>query len=161
MARPRKHDRTAIVRAICKRIAKGAFVKDAAADEGTTADQVRDWVAVDPELSALYARARESQAHAIAEDACSIADGTDRDGQARLEAMVNGVKGADDRDKERLLNALAYSAVQRDRIRVDTRKWMASKIAPRHYGDKLEVSGDPERPVVVQLWEFGGRKVSF
>jgi hypothetical protein len=32
---------------------------------------------------------------------------------------------------------------QRDRLRVDTRKWIASKLKPKKYGDKLEhdVSG--------------------
>lgn len=34
--------------------------------------------------------------------------------------------------------------VQRDRLRVDTRKWLLSKIVPKVYGDKTMVSGDPE-----------------
>lgn len=29
--------------------------------------------------------------------------------------------------------------VQRDRLRVDTRKWIASKLKPKKYGDRVEV----------------------
>jgi hypothetical protein len=32
--------------------------------------------------------------------------------------------------------------VQKQRLRVDTRKWLLSKLAPKKYGDKLELSGD-------------------
>ncbi len=28
---------------------------------------------------------------------------------------------------------------QRDRLRIDTRKWIASKLKPKKYGDKIEV----------------------
>jgi hypothetical protein len=35
------------------------------------------------------------------------------------------------------------------RIRVETRKWLMSKLAWRRYGDKLMHSGDPENPMVV------------
>ena len=30
--------------------------------------------------------------------------------------------------------------VQRDRLRVDTRKWMAGKLKPKKYGDKLDLN---------------------
>ena len=38
--------------------------------------------------------------------------------------------------------------VQRDRLRVDTRKWLMSKLHPERYGDKtkLEHSGRVETP---------------
>ena len=36
----------------------------------------------------------------------------------------------------------------RDRqIRVHTRQWLMSKLSPRRFGNKLELSGDPEHPV--------------
>lgn len=133
MARPRKHDRPKIVKAVCLAISGGKLVKAACREEGITADQIRDWCHADDTLSALYARAREAQAHAIAEDAIDIADS----------------------------EALTPEAVQRNKLRVDARKWMASKIAPRLYGEKLEVSGDPERPLAVQVWQFGGKTVTF
>jgi hypothetical protein len=33
------------------------------------------------------------------------------------------------------------------RIRVDTRKWLLSKVLPKVYGDKLTVAGDPKGPI--------------
>lgn len=33
------------------------------------------------------------------------------------------------------------------RIRVDSRKWLLSKVLPRVYGDKLTVGGDPKAPI--------------
>src|SRR5262245_51761229 len=36
----------------------------------------------------------------------------------------------------------------RDRqVRVEVRKWLMSKLAARRYGDKLQLSGDPEHPI--------------
>jgi len=32
--------------------------------------------------------------------------------------------------------------VQRDRLRVDTRKWYLSKVMPKKYGDKMDVTSD-------------------
>ena len=33
------------------------------------------------------------------------------------------------------------------RIRVDTRKWLLSKVLPKIYGDKLTVAGDAKAPI--------------
>ena len=33
------------------------------------------------------------------------------------------------------------------RIRVDTRKWLLSKVLPKVYGDKLTVAGDAKAPI--------------
>jgi hypothetical protein len=35
------------------------------------------------------------------------------------------------------------------RVKIDTKKWLMSKIAYRRYGDKLMHSGDPEHPITV------------
>ncbi len=39
--------------------------------------------------------------------------------------------------------------IQRSRARVETRKWLMSKRAPKRYGDKVEqtVVGDPDKPI--------------
>jgi len=34
---------------------------------------------------------------------------------------------------------------------VDTRKWLLSKLAPKKWGDKLELSGDPENPLLQKI----------
>lgn len=50
----------------------------------------------------------------------------------------------------------ATEDVQRSRLRVDTRKWLASKLKPKKYGDKvgLEHSGADGGALVVQVLQF-------
>ena len=41
--------------------------------------------------------------------------------------------------------------IQRSRVRIDARKWLLSKLAPKKYGDKLEFAGDPNNPIVHEI----------
>ena len=85
-------------------------------------------------LRERYARARELQAEYMAEDILSIADeectmvkadkhgSQDDDGQGNTEVVFDS------------------TAVQRNRLRVDARKWLLSKLVPKKYGDKLDTT---------------------
>lgn len=46
------------------------------------------------------------------------------------------------------------NAIARARLRVDTRKWLMSKMAPKKYGDKLELAGDAKAPLTVLVQKF-------
>ena len=56
------------------------------------------------------------------------------------------------------VNPIDAAGIQRNRLRCDQAKWEASHLlrgglkpsAPLDYGDKLEHSGDPDRPIVVR-----------
>ena len=37
--------------------------------------------------------------------------------------------------------------VQRARLRIDSRKWLMSKMAPKKYGDRIEVGGNSDAPL--------------
>lgn len=78
-----------------------------------------------PEFSEQYARAREAQADKLAEEALQIAD------DGRNDTYVDG-DGNVKTDTE---------VIQRSKLRVDTRKWLASKMAPKKYGDKVAIGG--------------------
>jgi hypothetical protein len=39
--------------------------------------------------------------------------------------------------------------INRNRLRVDARKWIASKLKPKKYGDRQILAGDPENPLEV------------
>lgn len=39
--------------------------------------------------------------------------------------------------------------VQMQRLKIDSKKWIASKLMPKKYGDKLELSGDSAAPLTV------------
>jgi hypothetical protein len=40
---------------------------------------------------------------------------------------------------------------QSRRVRIDTRKWIASKLKPKKYGEKLELAGDPKAPIGITV----------
>lgn len=42
------------------------------------------------------------------------------------------------------------------RIRVDTRKWIAARVLPKAYGDKLALSGDEDGAPLVVSWLQAG-----
>ena len=87
-----------------------------------------------------YARAREEQAHVFMSEAVEIADDGRNDWVER-------------QGKNGTFIALNDEAVQRSRLRVDTRFKAAAKIAPKIYGDKIttEVSGPDGGPVEVKV----------
>ena len=79
----------------------------------------------------------------MAEQCIAIADGLDDAAEERLAVMAKHAAGEDeDFDQDRVLQALTHSAVQRDKLRLDARKWLTSKIAPRVYGDRLSLEHD-------------------
>jgi hypothetical protein len=84
------------------------------------------WVEAHEEFRHQYARAREALYDWIAEEAIRIAD--DSSGDYFIE----------DRNGQSVV-VPDHARVQRARLQVDTRKWLLSKLAPRKYGDKVEL----------------------
>jgi hypothetical protein len=84
-------------------------------------DPARFLRAVDaaPDLAKQYARARQALLDKMADEILELAD-------APIPVLDNG--GTD--------NGL----VRHRQLRVDTRKWFLSKLAPKIYGDRLDVS---------------------
>jgi hypothetical protein len=39
-------------------------------------------------------------------------------------------------------------AIQGLRVKIDTKKWLLSKLAPARYGDRTTVAGDPDQPLL-------------
>lgn len=111
---------------ILVRIADGESLRKICLDKGMpTKTTVFRWLAEDEGFRDQYARAREAQADALFDDVLAIADETT--------------------DPEQ---------VQIARMRIDARKWMAGKLRPKKYGEKLELSGDKDSPLTVQLVRF-------
>lgn len=80
-----------------------------------------------------YARAREAQADAMADEILQIAD----DGQNDTYVDEEGRPRTD------------TDVIARSRLRVDARRWLASKLKPKVYGDKIDtmLSGPDGGPV--------------
>lgn len=73
------------------------------------------------ENSNRYARACEMRAEVIADEAIEISDNRGND----LIILKDGREVVDN------------AVIQRDRLRVDTRKWLLAKLHPKKYGDKI------------------------
>lgn len=82
-----------------------------------------------------YTRAREAQADFLVDQMIEIAD----DGTNDYMTITKGDISYNVEDRE---------VTSRSKIRVDVRKWKASKLAPKKYGDKVQVLGDSENPIV-------------
>lgn len=92
---------------------------------------------------AQYARARADQAEFYASQIIDIADEStdniyyvDLDGNRRIDP----------------------GAVQLRRLQIDSRKWYAGKLAPKVYGDKVDVNvgGQEDNPLTVLYKEISG-----
>lgn len=98
--------------AICAEVAEGGTAVQAFKRHGVTHGQFWYWTENHEKLRDAWHRARLSQAHALADQALELAD----------EPISYG----------------DMAAVNRQRLRVDTRKWYTAKIAPKIFGDRIE-----------------------
>lgn len=87
-------------------------------------------VVKDQTKSERYARAREIYSDIVFEEMLEIADCEDND-------IIETEEG----------QRVNHDVIQRDRLRVDTRKWMLSKLQPKKYGDRLEVDQKTEATI--------------
>ena len=81
------------------------------------------WLQEDDVLAKQYARAKEAMADVMFDELLLIADYSAKDVQITDEGI----------------EYVNHEAIQRDRLRVDTRKWVLSKLNPKKYGDKQAV----------------------
>jgi transposase-like protein len=81
-----------------------------------------DWLKESEDLSNKYARAREMQADYLADQIIEIADESEND------TMTNDLG-------QEMTN---HEVIARSRLRVDARKWKASKLYPKKYADRVD-----------------------
>ncbi|HGT4302229.1 TPA: hypothetical protein ACM24I_000056 [Neisseria meningitidis] len=97
---------------ICEKISGGLSLRAICAEPGMPArGTVYRWLIENADFQDQYARAREKQADYCAEEIIEIADSAEAES----------------------------AAVSKAKLQIDARKWAASKIAPKKYGDKTEL----------------------
>lgn len=123
---------------ICEEIANGKSLKSIVNQhEGMPRmSTVFKWLVEMPEFSERYAKARQAQADVLFEEILDIAD------ESHTTTKVTGQ--GEDAEEVVVYDAVA---VARNRLRVDARKWMAGKLRPKKYGERLELAGDPDNPL--------------
>ena len=113
---------------ICERIADGeSLVKICSDPKMPKKTAVYEWLLRHKEFAEIYARAREDQADTLADEIHAISD--------ELPQQI-----VDDKGKTRYDSAY----VQWQKNRVDARKWVAAKLKPKKYSDRIAHVGDNE-----------------
>lgn len=110
---------------ICERIEEGLSLRDIEGlDDGVARNTVLDWLRHPAleEFRAKYARARIVQADAMDEKILFVADNC------------------------------TFETAPADRVKIDAYKWRASKLNPKKYGDKLDLSNNGEAFQPIQIY---------
>lgn len=132
---------------ICAAIMDGRSLRKICEEQGMPdRATVFRWLAADDAFATKYARARAIQAEGFAEELVEIAD--------EEVTMVRRSKhwhGSPDEDEEDADIEVVFdpTAVARNKLRVATRQWIASKLLPKRYGDRTVLTGDPDNPVQI------------
>lgn len=115
---------------LCAWIAAGGSLRAWCRDSGRDMQTVYRWLRQDAQFHARYARAHEDRADTLADEMLEIAD------DAATDATIEGVAAA--------------------KLRVEARKWIASKLRPTKWGDKQVIEhqgnvsiriGIPQKPL--------------
>jgi hypothetical protein len=104
------------------------------------------WLREKPELRDQYASARDDLMEYWASDILEIADDGTMDTMSGLNKYGDEVMVPN------------HANVQRDRLRIDARKWLLSKLAAKKYGDRLEVEHSGEVQHHVDITSLSARE---
>jgi hypothetical protein len=123
-----------IARKICEQIMLKTSLTNITREPNMPSMQtVVRWLA-DPRLAdfrEMYYYARRVAAELYVDEIFDIADDGSQDMKERF-----------DKDGVFIEYVTDNEAIQRSRVRIDTRKWYAAKMVPRIYGDKVDVALD-------------------
>jgi len=84
---------------------------------------IKKWIRKDLTFRAMYTEAKKDQVESLVDDILEIADDTRNDTLTKYDH---------DGEPYEVCNS---EWINRSRLRVDTRKWLAAKLCPRLYGD--------------------------
>jgi len=129
---------------ICDRLTQGESLKTICKDaDMPNTSSIFLWLAKYSEFSDKYARAKSAQMDTMAEEIVEISDDRSND------------ISVDDKGNEKV----DWECVQRSKLKVDTRKWLMSKLAPKKYGElkTLQHQGPDGGPIKSEVTERGAQ----
>jgi hypothetical protein len=114
MARPSGYT-PQIAAKICAELAQGKSLRTVCAMDGMPSIQtIFNWIHTNDTFLEQYTRAKEESADALVDE---------------MQYLTDTV-------------ALDKDAINKARLQVETRKWISSKLKPKKYGDKLDMTSD-------------------
>lgn len=129
---------------ICERIALGESVRSICDDEAMPSmSTVFKWLRDNEGFSQQYARARETQADTIVDEILDIADDGRNDWMEKRNSDGENIGWQENGE-----------AMRRSQLRIDARKWMAGKLRPKKYGEKLALTDGDGGPLKVSVVRF-------
>jgi hypothetical protein len=124
---------------ICEQMSIGKSLSTAIKAEGMPSyHAVMLMINNNPEFRAMYEKAIENRADRLAEEILELAD----------EQMPDGLEGP-----------MASAWVQQKRMQVDARKWVASKLKPKVYGDRIDMTVTDTRISVMDALKDAKQRV--
>lgn len=131
---------------ICAQLAMGKSLRSVCKQDWIPCLQtIFSWFRVYPEFLEQYTIAKQESADALVEEIMDIADDWSND----------WMESNDPNNPWYKFNNEHY---QRSRVRIDVRKWVASKMKPKKYGDKLAIGWDdsmwPVQVKIMRIWEW-------
>ncbi len=135
---------------ICAGLALGKSIRTVLREGGETMPSMAtffSWLRLYPDFLNQYTRAKEEAVESLAEEIMDIADESSND----YMEVKYGKEWVTVQNKE---------AMMRSKLRIDTRMWIMSKLKPRKYGTKLDVTSDNKQIVgnTLILTDFTDKK---
>jgi len=133
---------------ICAEIACGKSMRTVCRDEAMPSmSTVFKWLRERPDFSHQYARAKAEAADVLVEEILDIADDA-----------TNDWMEVHDKDGVAAGYRLNGEHIQRSRLRIDTRKWIAAKLKPKKYGERvgLDHGVQPTNPIADLIQSIQG-----
>lgn len=127
---------------ICERLVNGESLNSICKDKSMPCvATIFSWLDKKPEFLKRYEFARENQADTLADQMIDIADDGRNDWMEKKDAEGNCIGWQ-----------VNGEYVQRSRLRLDARKWIASKLKPKKYGEKTttELTGKDGGAIAVK-----------
>lgn len=125
---------------ICARLSEGQSLRTICLDEEMPdASTIFRWLPKHDEFRKQYDAARAAASDAMVEDILEIADDATNDWMKQKQKNGEASDGW-------ILNG---DHVQRSKVRIDTRKWIMSRLAPKKYGDRVtnQLVGENDGPI--------------
>lgn len=130
---------------ICGRLAGGESLNKICKENGMPSMvTVYQWIATNKEFANNYMRAREDQADTLADEIKDISDNMLLGKKTKISTNDKG---------EVTEEIVTADMVDRAKLQVEARKWIAAKLKPKKYGDKVqtEITGADSGPVQVDI----------
>ena len=124
-------EKTKITDDVCDKIANGKSMRDSLKEINISWTTFSRWIEEDEEKRLQYARAMSFRADYLFQEIIDISD-TPQEG-VTIKKTLRGTE-------------TEYGdMINHRRLQIDTRKWALSKMNPKKYGDKLDVTTDGDK----------------